>query len=108
MQTWAQIISKVSSMQPHEKLKVDKSKIRHPAFSGFVRSVGSLNGQLADWEKTLPDGRRIHVVEFEDHYLVHWDRVSPLVDPVEHLKKDDPKFYFLFKLSSIILKLMNK
>ena len=47
----------------------------------------------------MPDGRRIHVREFENHYRAHWDIVSPSVDVLEHLRCDVP--HWLVTLCSL-------
>lgn len=56
-------------------------------------------GQLRDYELTLPDGKRIHVREFEDKYRAHWDIISPSVDILEHLRHDAP--HWLITLCSL-------
>ncbi len=82
-------------MKPHRDLKIPKHLVRHPLDEGFVETLGEPQGQIMDYELTLADGRRIHVREFEDHYAVHWDKISPKVDPVEHLRVDAPDWWVL-------------
>jgi len=43
----------------------------------------------------LPDRRRIHIVEFEKFYKIHWDWVSPYENPLKHLRKDARHWYDL-------------
>lgn len=46
------------------------------------------------------DGGRTHVEEFNDCYLVHWDKKSLGVDPIGHLVLDSPST--LVRLLSIL------
>lgn len=45
------------------------------------------------WEVPLQTGGRIHVVEYNNHYELHWDETSPLANPIAHLRKDSPEWY---------------
>jgi len=87
------IIRIVLNLPPHEELVVSKSKWRLPPDA--KKTLGELRGQIADWEITLDDERRIHIVEFEDHYMIHWDFVSPHVNPLKHLRLDAKHWYDL-------------
>jgi len=86
-----EVVRTVLRLLPHEELVVPKSKWRPPPDA--KKTFGELRGQIADWEITLEDGRRIHIVEFEDHYRIHWDIVSPHVDPLKHLRLDARYWY---------------
>ncbi len=89
MQSWNTIVQLVLKYPPHQDLKVDKSAVLHPLKEGFVRRIGELQGQIADFGRRLPDGRGVHIREFDDHFLVHWDKVDPS-DPIGHLVQDAP------------------
>ena len=106
--SWRAIVNAVLKLPKGVNVSISKRGLPHPRDCGFVRTLGSPKGQRADWELILPDGRRVHVLEFEDTYLIHWDEVSPLVDPINHLRKDAPKWYVLYKVVSTILKLRFK
>jgi hypothetical protein len=90
---WKNVARYLATRPPHEDVTIPKSTIKHPVRAGFVRTLGEPRGQLADYEYVLPDGGRIHVREYEDHYEVHRDLVSPLVDPLSHLRTDAPHWY---------------
>jgi hypothetical protein len=46
-------------------------------------------------EYTLSDGSRLHFIDKGDYWEVHWDEVSPLVNPIEHLRRDAPHYWIL-------------
>jgi hypothetical protein len=52
------------------------------------RSNGLPNGQIADWRMLGADGGGLHVIEFADHYLCHYDRCDPSVSVLNHLRLD--------------------
>ena len=85
---WRKVIRKVLKLKAHEDLTVRKDGLPHPKVAGFRETIGEPQGQLADYELILKDGRRIHVREYERYYRVHWDYVSPSVDPLGHLMHD--------------------
>jgi hypothetical protein len=88
---WSPIIREVLSLPPHVDIVVPKIPLPKEA----RRTLGEFRGQVADWEIKLEDGRRIHIVEFEDCYKVHWDLVSPHENPIGHLRKDAKHWYDL-------------
>jgi len=89
---------------PKGKDVVIKKPVTHPAECGFVRTIGAPKGQIADWELVIEKGR-IHVREYNDRFEIHWDSVSPLIDPEGHLKEDAPKYYIGLKLLSALFSL---
>jgi len=99
MYSWKVVIPSVLANPPHQDLKVDKSIVVHPLKEGFVRRVGELQGQLADYGKRLSDGKGIHIREYSDYFLIHWDKVDPS-DPVGHLIQDAPHWIII---SAIVL-----
>jgi hypothetical protein len=90
---WKKVILKVLKLKPHEDLIVRKDILPHPKVAGFRETLGEPQGQLADYELVLDDGRRIHVREYEKYYRVHWDYVSPSIDPIGHLIYDAPHWF---------------
>jgi len=100
-----EVIHIVLGLPPHTDLIVSKKEWQLP--KNAKKTLGEPRGQKADWEIVLPDRRRIHIVEFEKFYKIHWDFVSPYENPLAHLKKDAPHWYellldFLTKLKSRI------
>jgi hypothetical protein len=88
MSTWNSIIQLVLAKSAHEDLLVHKSMVQHPSSEGFTLRLGDFQGQLADYGKALSDGKGIHIREYADKYVVHWDHADPSVDPVGHLIYD--------------------
>jgi len=62
--------------------------VPHPLYSGYVKGSGDYDGQNADYRKALADGKGIHVKEYDNYYLVHWDVRDPDIDPLGHLWHD--------------------
>jgi hypothetical protein len=88
---WAINVNSVLCLPPHQEMRVSKFSATHPLKVGFVRTyIEEPKNQMADYRMTLPDDRGIHVREFEDCYVIHWDKTCPLVNPIEHLNRDAP------------------
>jgi hypothetical protein len=94
MKTWYSIIKRVLNMPPHKPIIVPIDEVPDPEKEGAVRTIGEYKGQEADYEFTL-DERRVHIRKYKDHYEVHWDKVSPLVNAIEHLRQDAPHWWIL-------------
>lgn len=92
---WVKIIRDVLEEEPHRDITIPKNTIAHPSICGFRRRIGFPKGQIADWDMVLPDGRGVHVREYSDYYRIHWDRVSPFVSRIGHLKRDAPGLFVL-------------
>ena len=90
--SWVNTIDYVLSFPPHYDLSFSKFELPHPAQSGFVLRIGEQKGQIADYGTTVGDGHGIHILEFQDHYLVHWDEVDPSISPIDHIVKDAPQY----------------
>lgn len=43
----------------------------------------------------LRDGRSIHAQDFGKQWAFHWDKLDPLVNGFEHLRRDCPSYYTL-------------
>jgi hypothetical protein len=95
---WRQISDYLLHRPYYEKIRIDKGKIPHPSISGFIRSLGELKGQVADWRKSLKDGSCLHVEEYSTHYVVHRDKVDPHKNLLGHLVKDAPHWLMVILL----------
>jgi hypothetical protein len=95
MQTWHSIIKRVLKMPPHKPIIVPIDEVQDPEKEGAVRTIGEIGVHKADYEFTLKDGRRVHIRKHKDYYEVHWDKVSPLVNAIEHLRQDAPHWWIL-------------
>ena len=88
--SWFSVEFNVLQNPCHTDLRIDKWEVPHPTIVGFQRSTGEFQGQIADYRKSVSNGRSLHAREFHDHYLVHWDIVDPLKNPILHLLVDAP------------------
>lgn len=103
MLTWNNVIPRVLKLPVHRDMAVAKSSILYPIKEGFMRSVGDFRGQIADFRRPMPDGKSIHVQEFAEHFLVHWDWRDPSLDPVGHLVQDAPHILLLCSLVGVVV-----
>lgn len=84
---WTAVAAAVMALPQHGKLRVPRDRVPHPAAAGLYRSVG-LARRCRHYRHALPDGRGLHVHEYDDHYHVHWDAVDPSVSLLRHLLHD--------------------
>jgi hypothetical protein len=95
MLSWVSIINEVLRRPPHEDITIPEGLLPDPEIVGFIKTIGEPQGEIAQYELTLHDGRRIHVRRFRGFYKVHWDYFSPLRDPINHLRYDAPHWWVL-------------
>ena len=94
IEMWRRIIARVLRLPPGKSIRIPKGVVPRPETQGFIPTIGAkINAR--HWELPLPDGGRVHVEEYDDFYLVHRDKVSPLINPVEHLRRDAPWIWTL-------------
>ncbi len=86
---WWSYENQVLQLPCHTDIRILKNYTSRPENSGYYKSTGTKTSQ-AHWRKRLPDDRGIHVIEFQDHYLMHWDRVDPSCSLWGHLVNDAP------------------
>jgi hypothetical protein len=89
MLTWNYVTIEVLRRPCHTDLKVKKTEIAHPSRCGFYLGTGEPQGQGADYRKCLQDGKGLHIREYEEYYLIHWDKVDPS-NFIGHLIEDAP------------------
>jgi len=86
---WTANVNSVLLFPPHEKMIISKFGSTDPVKAGFVRTyLEESENQMSDFRRTLPDGRGIHIREFSDCFAIHWDKVCPLANPIEHINQD--------------------
>ena len=95
MISWFNLISSVLENPAHVDISIPQNWVPHPTQEGFRWRPAEWRGQIPfrDYEIVLEDGKSIHVSEFQHEYKVHWDYISPSVDPIEHLRLDAPFWY---------------
>ena len=86
---WWNIEREVLQLPVHTDLKISKWSVSHPRDSGFYPSTGE-RICTAHWRKRLYDNKGLHVCEFADHYLIHWDWIDPSANWIGHLILDAP------------------
>jgi len=101
MQSWNDVIHHVLKLSVHKDVKVVKSTVLNPLKQGFTRSLGDFRGQIADFRRPMPDGKSIHIQEFAEHFLVHWDWRDPSLDPIGHLVQDAPHILIISSLVAL-------
>lgn len=84
---WQGIALAALALPRHEKLVVARAGVPHPKESGLYPSIG-LAQKCRHYRKALPDGRGLHVHEYADRFVVHWDAVDPSVSVVRHFLHD--------------------
>jgi len=104
-----ELINRILRMNAHEDLVVPHHKFVvnvSPSTSitlqdfidyGFTRSIGDLQGQIADYRLLMADGKSIHLRVFNDCFKLHWDYRDPRVDPWGHLVFDAPHWVNLIE-----------
>lgn len=92
--SWPKIFRLVQEHPAHTDVILPKDGLPHPKRAGLAKKAGVPHGQLADYRKTLPNGRSIHIREYQSYYKVHWDNHDPGTDLVGHLVHDAPEWWF--------------
>lgn len=104
---WQEILiisaNRSKSLQPF--VRIPKEELPHPSESGFRRDIGLPRFQIADWRYQVGQGC-LHVVEYSDHYDIHWDRIDPNVSKIGHFWKDVVPGVGLFVFFVLILALL--
>lgn len=102
MLSWISVESNVRQKPCHVDIRIEKHGIRHPSLAGFYLSTGEPKGQNADYRKCLQDSTSLHVREFDDYYLAHWDNYDPSVSFIGHLLVDAPHWVLVIGTIGII------
>ena len=88
--SWGDVARAVLNLPEHIDLKVMKWSVPHPLEAGFREGLGDPVGQKANYRLALFDGRGLHVKEYDNYYLIHWDRWDPSIYPLRHIFEDAP------------------
>ncbi|HIE34911.1 MAG TPA: hypothetical protein EYP79_01775 [Campylobacterales bacterium] len=100
---WGPYFTKLRTAAFYQPIRIPKSFVPHPSKVGFVKHLGELRGQLADWRKDIPSVGHVHVVEYADYYLVHKDKASLLSNPIGHLIYDAPHWGIAIILAGALI-----
>jgi hypothetical protein len=97
---WTGIINCVRMTLPaHQNLQVSKQPYVHPLQDGFALSIGDSKDLVPHYRKSLSDGSGIHILEYSDCYLIHWDFVDAVTNPIGHIHQDAPQYVPLMNLA---------
>lgn len=89
MTTWQAVEDAVMALPRHKPLKVMSDQVPPPAREGFYASTGLNRAAEAHYRRRVCAGfRGVHVLVFDDHYLVHWDRFDPSFSVLLHFLDD--------------------
>jgi hypothetical protein len=87
----------------HTDVTIPKIGMPSPLAAGFQNRLGDPAGQIANYGLPLDDGREVHLKEYSDKYLGHWDFASAIKDPIMHLVKDSPGWLVAGAIGAIII-----
>lgn len=93
------IIERVFANDPHVDIEFSIDEIPPPSHLGFRRATGEPRGQVADYRFTVGD-HSVHARVYPRVYSIHWDLVDPIVNAIEHLRRDSPGYYTLVTTSA--------
>jgi len=101
--SWFVYENRVLQRSVHEDIRIEKVQIERPSSAGFIESIGDPQGQKNDYRKGLKDGRCLHIREYEDHFLLHWDKIDPIQNPIGHIITDAPHWIFIGFFGLLVL-----
>lgn len=88
----------------HQELYILKSVVELPEDADFAKSVGlGKSGAMAHWRRPEHDGPELHIVEYKDHYELHWDKSSWLRNPIAHALDDAPVLTFFGTVAAVAI-----
>ncbi|MGB1698024.1 MAG: hypothetical protein ACPHK8_06460 [Thermoplasmatota archaeon] len=85
---WKQVQTAVLEQPLHAPVRVEKHHVPHPEDVGFYMSRGLNRSAHRHFRLPIADQKGLHVLEYDDHYLVHWDRIDPSVSMLGHFLGD--------------------
>ncbi len=83
-------IDKVLNYSAHTDVRIEKYDLDRNFLQPYKSILADLDGQKGNYRITLDDGKDIHIKEYDDCYLIHWDHANPSKDPIKHLLNDSP------------------
>lgn len=89
LESWERRV--LETMPAHQEVVIPRFSEAHLLAKGYRTSMGEPHGQREDYRRKLPDGRGLHVKDYEDRMTIHWDKVDPSVSRIRHLIYDAPE-----------------
>lgn len=102
MNSWSYIARVVLNLPEHTDRKVMKWSVPHPLEAGFRKGHGDYAEQKGDYRLALLDGRGLHIKEYDNYYLIHWDRWDPSINPLGHIFEDAPHWLPVLGIGGIL------
>ncbi len=100
---WKSVLEIVLSTKAHTDISISKLDVPHPLASGFVKHFGDLAGQNGDYRLPLPDGKELHVKEYDKDFKAHWDMESAIKNPLGHLFWDAFHWFALICVVAFVI-----
>lgn len=89
---WDRVVDAMLDRPELDVVSLPKYRVNHPIWEGFERGWGWPKiGLSANYRKQAPDGRGVHVREFEREYELHIDTAHPQEQWLKHLVVDAPR-----------------
>lgn len=89
---WDRVVERVLEEPALDVVRLPKYRVNHPLWEDFDRGWGWPKlGLYANYRKPAPDGRGVHVREFERQYELHLDTAHPEEQWLKHLVLDAPR-----------------
>lgn len=89
---WDRVVEAVLDHDELEVVSLPKYRVNHPIREGYDRGWGWPKlGLSANYRKQAPDGRGVHVREFEREYELHIDTAHPEEQWLKHIVVDAPR-----------------
>lgn len=90
IKNWKEFSDFILQYDAHQDIEFDKRFFRKEDLQALQSIWADSDGQKENYRISLPDGKGIHIKEYENTFKVHWDKSDPRTDPIGHLLKDAP------------------
>lgn len=84
--SWDTYIALVLTLKKHQKYKLMKAAA--PPLPNNAQPRVARSFRIKHYNIGLKDGKAIHIEDYSDHYLLHWDEADPIKHPIKHIIKD--------------------
>ena len=99
--SWEDAIRLLDADAPRAHVRFARHLVPHPLDAQFHQGLGVPVGQRADFFKPLPDGRGLHVQDFDEHYEAHLDSTEAGCDDLVRAVGSGPALAAVVGLTAI-------
>ena len=71
----------------YDKVKVDKDIFDYDTIQRYKCEIKDNNGQLVDYSMPIADGRRLRIQQYDEHYIIYWERANFTTSLLSRLNK---------------------